>query len=113
MSKYDDAAELNRRVTFQRFTGDRDIVGDYQYQADENWEDVFTVWGSVRTISSREYYAAGQSVGEITHNVRIRKRDGVLPEMRILCQGVRYRPMSPPIEVGDRRYLVIKVAEVV
>ncbi len=40
MARYDDAGELNRKVTFQRFIGEGDIVGDYQYLDDSNWEDV-------------------------------------------------------------------------
>ena len=111
-----DASDLNRRVTFQRFVGERDIIGDLQFQEDENWEDEVTVWGSVRTIGTREFYSAGQAGSEVTHNIKIRKRswDHSPTYMRVTCQGSVYRVIAPPMDVGERgRYQLIKVAEVV
>ena len=32
--EHDDAGELNRRITFQRFIGEADLVGDYLYLED-------------------------------------------------------------------------------
>ena len=72
MARYDDAGELNRKVTFQRFIGEGDIVGDFQYLDDSNWEDVVTLWASVRTISSRQFMAAGQDQNEVTHDIKLR-----------------------------------------
>lgn len=115
MARFDDAGELNRRVTFQRFTGERDIVGDFQYLDDSNWEDVTTVWGSVRSISSREFYAAGQETGEVTHTIKVRKRNWEQDPaaMRALVLGKRYRILSPPIDLGDgRSYQQLKAAEI-
>ena len=53
ISDFDDSSVLDKRVTFQKFVGEADIVGDFQYQDDANWEDVVTVWAEIRTISSR------------------------------------------------------------
>ncbi len=115
MARYDDAAELNRRVTFQRFVGEADIVGDYQYLDDDNWEDVLTVWAQVRTIGSREFMAAGQEQNEVTHNIKLRYRlwgyDAV--SLRATCGDRVFRLLSPPLDLdGDRRYQLIKAAEV-
>ena len=114
MARYDDAAELNKRVTFQRFVGDADLVGDYHYFDDANWEDVFTAWAQVRTISSREFYAAGQEQDEVTHNIKLRYRvwthNAVC--MRAKCGSQIFRLVSPPLDLdGDRRYQQIKAAE--
>ena len=115
MARYDDAAELNRRVTFQRFTGEADLVGDYQYLDDENWADALTVWAQVRTIGSREFYAADQEQNEVTHNIKLRYRswDYNAVCMRLRCGGRIFRLLSPPLDLdGDRRYQLIKAAEV-
>ena len=113
-NNFDDAAELNRRITFQRFTGLRDGLGDPHYLDDERWADAFTVWGSVRSIGAGEFYRAEQSVSYVTHNVKIRYREDILAEMRIRCGEKRYRIKSPPIDLGGRRqWLLLKVEELV
>jgi len=115
MARYDDAGELNRKITFQHFIGEADPVGDFAYLDDDNWEDDFTTWASVRTISGREFYAAGQEQGEVTHNIKIRtrpwSRDPAL--MRAVCGEHKYRLLTPPLDLGtDRVYQQIKAAEV-
>lgn len=115
MARFDDAAELRERVTFQRFVGEADIVGDYQYLDDANWEDVSTVWAQVRTIGSREFYAAGQEQNEVSHNIKLRYRSWNYSAvcMRARCGGRIFRLLSPPLDLdGDRRYQLIKAAEV-
>ena len=78
MAHYDDAGELNRKVTFQRFIGEGDIVGDDQYLDDSNWEDVITVWAQVKTISSREFMTAGQEQDEVIGHTQVRHGNGLL-----------------------------------
>lgn len=115
MARYDDAGELNRKVTFQRFIGEGDIVGDYQYLDDSNWEDVLTVWANVRTISSRQFMAAGQEQSEVTHDIKIRWRswDYNVVCMRAVMLGKKYRLLSPPLDLqGGKKYQLIKAAEV-
>ncbi len=115
MARYDDAAELRERVTFQRFVGEADIVGDYAYLDDDNWEDVLTLWARVRTVGSREFMAAGQEQNEATHNIKLRYRswDKDVTCMRCVCGDHVYRLLSPPLDLdGDRRYQLIKAAEV-
>ncbi len=115
MAQYDDAAQLDRRVTFQRFIGTADLVGDFQYLEDDNWEDVVTVWAQVRTISSREFMAAGQEQSEVTHNIKIRYRswDYNVVNMRAVMLGKRYRLLSPPLDLaGGKQYQLIKAAEI-
>ena len=112
---HDDAGELNRRITFQRFIGEADLVGDFLYLEDANWEDLITVWGGVKSISSREFMTAGIEQMEVTHNLKVRRREW--PEdprnMRAVILGKRYRIASPPIDVGDeRRFQTFKAVEV-
>ena len=115
MARYDDAAELNRRVTFQRFIGEADSVGDFQYLDNSCWENVVTVWAQVKTLSSREFMTAGQEQNEITHNIKLRRRswDADVTCMRAVMLGKRYKLLSPPLDLDEgRRYQLIKAAEV-
>lgn len=115
MARYDDASDLNRKVTFQRFVGEGDIVGDFQYLDDSNWEDVNTMWANVRTISSREFMAAGQEQNEVTHNIKVRYRswDYNVVCMRATLLGKKYRLLSPPLDlIGEKKFQIIKAAEV-
>ena len=115
MARYDDAGELNRRVTFQRFTGEADIVGDFQYLDDSSWTDVVTVWAQVKTISSREFAAAGQDQNEVTHNIKVRRRswEADVTCMRAVMLGKHYRLLSPPLDLYEgREYQLIRAAEV-
>ena len=115
MARFDDAGELNRRITIQRFTGETDIVGDLAYLDNDNWEDVFSTWASVRTISGREFYAAGQEQSEVTHNIKLRCRAWEYNPvtLRAVCGQHIFRLLSPPMDLGgDQKYQQIKAAEV-
>ena len=115
MARYDDAAELNRRVSFQRFIGEADLVGDFPYLDDSNWETALTVWAQVKTISSREFMTAGQEQNEVTHNIKVRWRnwDSDVTCMRAVMLGKRYKLLSPPLDLnGGKQYQIIKAAEV-
>ena len=105
MAGYTDAGELNKRITFQRFVGEADLLGDLAYLDDDNWADEFTTWASIRTISGREFYAAGQEQGEVTHNVKIRHRSWTHNPvtMRAIYDGHVYRLLTPPLAWGRRR----------
>ena len=111
---FDDAADLSARITFQRFTGLRDALGDLHYLDDSCWADCVTCWACVRTISAGEFYRAEQSTSYVTHNIKIRYREGILAEMRIRRGRKRYRIKSPPIDLGGhRKWLLRKVEELV
>lgn len=114
-SDFDDSSALDKRVTFQRFIGTADLLGDYQYKDDANWEDVFTVWAQLRTIGSREFMAAGQEQNEVTHDIKIRYRswDYNAVTMRVKWKGKIFRLLSPPLDLrGSRRFQLLKAAEV-
>lgn len=115
MARYDDAGELNRRIRFQRFTGEADIVGDLAYLQDDNWTDVLVTWAQLRTISGREFYAAGQEHGEVSHNIKVRHREWPwnVVTLRAVIGAHRFRLLSPPLDLDEHhRYQQIKAAEV-
>ena len=111
----DDVGSLDKRVTFQRFVGEGDLVGDYHYLDDKEWKDVTTIWAEIRTISSREFMAAGVETTEVTHNIKIRRRswDYNVVTMRAQWKGKIFRLLSPPLDLtGRKRHQLIKAAEV-
>ena len=110
----DDAGELDKHITFQRFTGERDAVGDLHYFDDSCWTDALKVWASIRTIGAGEFYKVGQSESFITHNIKIRYRSGILAEMRIKYKSRIFKILAPPIDLkGGGQWLLLKVQELV
>jgi len=70
---------LNRRVTLQQQTVERDTVG----QAKPVWTDVVTVWAAVLPLRGREYFESAKVNSEITVRVVIRYRADVKPSWRV------------------------------
>ncbi|WP_410496488.1 phage head closure protein [Cellulosilyticum sp. ST5] len=79
-----DIGRLNKRITFQQLLGkEKDKYGEII----ENWGDVITVWAEISPMSGQQFFAAKQINSEITHNVYIRYREGLKPNMRVLFKG--------------------------
>ncbi len=70
---------LDKRVTIQA----RTAVDDGGGGQDVTYEDVATVWASVRPGTGREFVNAQQLTPELSHLVTIRYRTGVTPKHRI------------------------------
>lgn len=50
----------------------------------DSWSEVFTVWAAIEDRRSREFDESSQAtINETTTNVRIRFREGLVPEMRV------------------------------
>lgn len=108
----DDAGELRNLITFQRFKGNRDALGDPLYHRDEYWEDVMTIHGGLKDLSSGEFYRAAQGESYITHTIKIRYRTDVRSDMRVRCGAKIFRIESPPIDLtGMRQWMQLKVRE--
>ena len=74
---------LRHRVTLQNRVTTKDDFG----QTIESWTDLKTVWASVEPISGRELLSSQQTLGEITHRIRTRYRNGITAATRILFNG--------------------------
>lgn len=59
---------MRHRVTLQSPAGVRDGVGERA----TTWANVATIWASINPISARDLIAAGQTLNETTHRVRVR-----------------------------------------
>jgi SPP1 family predicted phage head-tail adaptor len=76
----------NSRITIQQRSTGRDEGG----QPIEGWTTVATLWAEVRDITGREYIAAGAEQAEVTTRVRIWRRAGIKPAMRVLRGTTTY-----------------------
>lgn len=102
------AGRLRERVVIQKEVVSRDSFG-----AEVNpWQDVATVWASVRPGASGERFisAADQMQATITHTVRIRQRAGVSPKMRLLW-GSRVLNIQSVVDPDGRRREVLLLCE--
>ena len=80
------ASKLRHRITFQERATGQDEFG----QPIDTWQDICTVWAAVEPLSGREFWAAQQVQAEVTTRIRIRYRQGIRPEMRVLYDGRTY-----------------------
>lgn len=74
---------MRNRLTFQVPISIPDDMGG----RDVSWDEVFTTWGSIRPARAQEIFTAQQLEHEITHEIRMRYRAGISPQMRILYEG--------------------------
>jgi len=68
---------------------------------DKAWSLVAEVWGSIEPASGGEQVAADGLSGAISHEVWIRHRAGVLPEMRFVL-GSRAFEIRAVLDEGER-----------
>ena len=80
---------LNRRVTIQRPIATKDAFG----QESIGWDDVITVWGSVRPVRVKEQTAGGQDTVMADYTVAIRATDAVAPLRAAV--GLRIQTVTP------------------
>lgn len=77
------AGDMWTRVTIEQPTASTNQVGE----AILSWATFATVWASVDTLSSRETERFAETVGFMTHRVRIRYLPGLTSAMRIQYRG--------------------------
>ena len=81
---------LDKQVTLQARSGGRDALN----APAKAWANVLPgdrkLWASVRDITGRQYVAAGGTQNSVQSEITIRRRVGVLPNMRILHGGFVY-----------------------
>lgn len=101
---------LDRRITFQK-----KIVGSNESNEDqedgwENIDDKPTVWASKneRGVSSGEEYRADKLTAFQNVVFTCRYRSDILPKYRVVCEGIAYNIIAPPIEIGRRRFLQVE-----
>ena len=93
------AGILRHRITIQEHGTSEDDAG----QPVDEWSDVDTVWGQVRDLRGREFMEGQQAPGgEITTEVRIRYRNDVTRQHRLVHEN-RELEIEAVIEPNGRR----------
>lgn len=88
--------ELNKRVILQRLTMTKNTYGEIM----EQWDNVATVWASIKPISGREYFAAEAVNSDVTHKVIMRYRADITADMRVKY-GDRYFTINSVINANE------------
>ena len=100
--------DLRRRITIQQRSSE---TADSFGQASTSWTDVVSTWADIQPMSGRELQAAQAQQSEVTHQVEIRYRAGVLPRMRVSYQ-TRVFDIQSVIDVGmQHRRLTLMCSE--
>ena len=101
-----DPGKLNRRITIQSPSTERDISGTPK----KSWSDVLTTWASIRAATSREVYAVASFVSTLSHVITIRYRSGVTitHAMQVLYAGRKFeiQAVSDPDEGREQLQLL-------
>lgn len=80
------AGPLRHRVRLQERRLTQDSWGSPVFE----WIDVASVWAAVEPLSAREFMAAQSEQSQVVARIRIRYREGVNGQMRILHRGKVY-----------------------
>lgn len=80
------AGTLRHFCTIDRLTDARDELGGVV----DAWETFKSVYASIEPVVGRNFQGADQTQSGVTHKIRIRYTEGVLPNMRLTHKGVHY-----------------------
>jgi SPP1 family predicted phage head-tail adaptor len=98
--------DLRTRLTLEAPSRTSDGGGG----ASVTWGTVATVWASVRPTGGGEGYALDRVAGRVTHEIVLRYRAGVTPEMR-LRDGTRVFEIRAAFGPDQRRRWLKCLAE--
>lgn len=90
--------ELRHRLVLEEVARVDDGAGG----ADETWSTVEELWAGIRPISGQEREVSDQLAGRVTHEIWVRYRAGVKPEMRFRAGG-RVFEIRAVIDTSERR----------
>lgn len=76
----------------------------------EGWADLATVWGSIDSVTGREFMAASAEQARTTHRITIHYRDGMTPDMRLVSGSIEYQVKA--ILPNNERSLISIMCEV-
>ncbi|AGK58095.1 phage head-tail adaptor [Hyphomicrobium denitrificans 1NES1] len=91
------AGDLRHRIVIERAQRTSDGAGG----STTEWETVAEVWAAIWSRSADENFTLDRTAGTATHDVWIRYRADVQPDMRIRF-GVRIFDILGAIDVEDR-----------
>lgn len=96
------AGELRHQIQIQAPSKTRNAYGEEI----SSWVTVATVWSKISPLQGREYYEAQKINAEATHEIKIRYRAGLRPDMRFLY-GRRIFPIESIKNTDERNIELI------
>lgn len=102
------AGKLRQRVELQ----DRTVTQGSYGEAQVTYSTLDTVWAAVEPLQGREFIEGQQLQAEVTTRIRIRYRDGIAPEMRVVHGTHTYDIVSVIEPATARRELHLMCSEV-
>jgi SPP1 family predicted phage head-tail adaptor len=84
-----ESGKLNKRIKISKLVSGspvRDSLGT----PNTSWEEVATVWGAIRPLSGRDFFAQQQIQSEISVEIKIRYRDDISSGMKAEYYGKTY-----------------------
>jgi SPP1 family predicted phage head-tail adaptor len=91
------ASDLTQRLTLQARATGVDALG----QESTTWQDVATVWASVRPLAARDFAAADQAQASSSIRVHIRIGADVLATHRVLWGGRAWDIVGEPMPIDN------------
>jgi SPP1 family predicted phage head-tail adaptor len=100
-----DAFQLDKRVVLQVKSGARDSLN----KLTNTWANVLPgageIWAAITDLSGHQYVVAGAQQNAVQTQIKIRRRAGVVPSMRVL-HGATVYDIQAVLE-RDRHWLVL------
>lgn len=78
------AGRLRHRIRIEHETRVPDGGGGW----DETWAPFLSAWADVQPLSGRERVQAEQVQSQVLYRVRMRMRDGIRPDMRVVWSEI-------------------------
>lgn len=103
-----DAGKLNFRVTLQKESFSED---SFSSKTGETWTNVATVWANVIPLQGIELIRAQKLFAEVTYLVKIRYRENVTEDMRLLFRGKYLQIIGIINEEENDEFLILNCNE--
>jgi len=106
------ASELCHRVTIQRKPPGEPEYDQHNYEIPTEWEVYKTLWGKIEFLSVKDLINAKAIGSETTARLKLRKRDGIGTDMRVLYNGQIFQIVSPakPDNINGQIYMTLELA---
>ncbi len=100
-------ADLRHRLSLERRVAQNSTQDDVA----PVWTAVAVVWADVRPVAGAETVVADRLQSRVTHEVRLRRRDGLGPDLRFRS-GARVFHIVSVVDEGERsRMMICRVEE--
>ena len=95
------ASKLTHYITVQQKQKTEDALG----QTIETWVDYASMWANVKFESGAEFNRANRESSEVVASVRVRYREDITTEMRVMFKGKVYNLYSQPLPDNFKEYI--------